>query len=300
MKIKLIFWIFVCLLFTCASLPLNDEEDEEDLNPEEDEYSNIPDAELPPLKLVHSYCAYKADEGPCRALLKRFFFNIFTRQCEEFMYGGCEGNENRFESLQECKEKCVRDYLKKPGKAKTALQKEKPDFCFLEEEVGICRAYFIRYFYNNQSKKCESFVYGGCLGNMNNFQSLEECKNTCENPLNNTSTQPVPVDNGHSTPQSTKPITTLGYRSPSWCLTPADRGLCKANVRRFYYDSVTGTCLPFNYSGCGGNENNFTSKRSCLRACRKGFIKKVSKGGLNKVKRKRKKHSVEIGYHYNI
>lgn len=66
------------------------------------------DAELPPLKLVHSYCAYKADEGPCRALLKRFFFNIFTRQCEEFMYGGCEGNENRFESLQECKEKCVR------------------------------------------------------------------------------------------------------------------------------------------------------------------------------------------------
>ena len=27
---------------TCASLPLNDEEDEEDLNPEEDEYSNIP------------------------------------------------------------------------------------------------------------------------------------------------------------------------------------------------------------------------------------------------------------------
>ena len=42
MKIKLIFWIFVCLLFTCASLPLNDEEDEEDLNPEEDEYSNIP------------------------------------------------------------------------------------------------------------------------------------------------------------------------------------------------------------------------------------------------------------------
>lgn len=31
-----------------------------------------------------------------------------------------------------------------------------------------------------------------------------------------------------------------------------------------------------------------------------GFMKKMSKGRLNKVKRKRKKHSVEIGYHYNI
>ncbi|KAM5327960.1 tissue factor pathway inhibitor [Glossophaga mutica] len=300
MKIKPIWGVSVCLLLTCASLPLNAEEDEEDLNPEEDEHSNIPDAELPPLKLGHSYCAYKADKGPCRAMLKNFFFNIFTRQCEEFIYGGCEGNENRFESLQECKEKCIGDYPKRPGKLKTALQKEKPDFCFLEEEVGICRAYFTRYFYNNQSKQCESFIYGGCLGNMNNFESLEECKNTCEDSLNNDSTQLVSVHNGSSTPQSTKTIGNLGYRSPYWCLTPADRGLCKANERRFYYNSVTGTCLPFNYSGCGGNENNFTSKRSCLRACRKGYVKRMSKGRLIKVKRKRKKYSVEIGYHYNI
>lgn len=42
MKMKRIFWVSVCLLFTCASLPLNAEEDEEDLNPEEDEHSNIP------------------------------------------------------------------------------------------------------------------------------------------------------------------------------------------------------------------------------------------------------------------
>lgn len=299
MKTKPIFWVSVCLLLTCASLPLNAEEDEV-LNPEPDEYSNIPDAELPPLRLAHSYCAYKADKGPCRAMLKKFFFNIFTRQCEEFIYGGCEGNENQFESLQECKEKCIGDYPKRSGKAKTALQKEKPDFCFLKEEVGICRAYFPRYFYNNQSKQCESFIYGGCLGNMNNFKSLEECKNTCEDSLHDDSSQLVPVHNGSSTPQSNETIGNFGYRSPHWCLTPADRGLCKANERRFYYDSVTRMCLPFNYSGCGGNENNFTSRRSCLRACRKGFIKRISKERFTKVKRKRKKHSVEIGYHYNI
>lgn len=41
-------------------------------------------------------------------MIKRFFFNIHTQQCEEFVYGGCEGNQNRFESLEECKEKCIR------------------------------------------------------------------------------------------------------------------------------------------------------------------------------------------------
>nr|6BX8_B Chain B, Tissue factor pathway inhibitor [Homo sapiens]6BX8_D Chain D, Tissue factor pathway inhibitor [Homo sapiens]6BX8_F Chain F, Tissue factor pathway inhibitor [Homo sapiens]6BX8_H Chain H, Tissue factor pathway inhibitor [Homo sapiens] len=60
-------------------------------------------------EFMHSFCAFKADDGPCRACMKRFFFNIFTRQCEEFCYGGCEGNQNRFESLEECKKMCTRD-----------------------------------------------------------------------------------------------------------------------------------------------------------------------------------------------
>lgn len=62
---------------------------------------------MPPLKLVHSFCAFKADDGPCKAMLKRFFFNVHTQHCEEFVYGGCEGNQNRFESLEECQEKCA-------------------------------------------------------------------------------------------------------------------------------------------------------------------------------------------------
>ncbi|XP_071076778.1 tissue factor pathway inhibitor isoform X3 [Desmodus rotundus] len=168
---------------------------------------------------------------------------------------------------------------------------EKPDFCLLEQDEGICRALLLRYFYNNESKHCELFFYGGCLGNKNNFQTEEECKNTCENPLSSTSTPPVPVP---VTPTPPTPTTTLVYVGPSWCLTPADRGLCSANVTRFYFDSVSMKCLTFSYSGCGGNENNFTSRQSCRRACRKGFIKKGSKGGLRKDKRIRKKHSVGI------
>ncbi|KAH0619351.1 hypothetical protein JD844_019396 [Phrynosoma platyrhinos] len=37
----------------------------------------------------------------------------------------------------------------------------------------------LRYFYNPASKSCEEFIYGGCLGNENNFQTLEQCRLTC-------------------------------------------------------------------------------------------------------------------------
>ncbi|XP_030892254.1 tissue factor pathway inhibitor isoform X1 [Leptonychotes weddellii] len=322
MKKEQIFWVSVYLLLNCASALLS-------AVLEAEEYTDITDVELPPLKLLHSFCALKADNGPCRAMITQFFFNIHTQQCEEFMYGGCEGNQNRFGSLEECEEKCMRVYPQ--AKTETTLEKEKPDYCFLGEDSGVCRGYITRYFYNNESKKCEDFKYGGCLGNQNNFESLDQCKQTCEslvndlqleqavnntvlpestgstipfNPVNslttldvtNTVSPPDSVNNDSITPQPTKVPSFFEYHGPSWCLTPADRGLCQANESRFYYNSVIGKCRPFKYSGCGGNENNFISKKACLRTCKKGFIQRISKGGLIKTKRKRKKQTVKIVY----
>nr|XP_058156500.1 tissue factor pathway inhibitor isoform X3 [Dasypus novemcinctus] len=199
MKKKNIFWVVICLLLTGAPALLNADSDEE-------EYTNITDTKLPALKLKHTFCAMKADNGPCRAMITRFFFNIHTQQCEDFIYGGCEGNQNQFESLEECKEKCIIDYPKEISKVK--LQKEKPEFCFLEEDAGICRGYITRYFYNNQSKQCERFKYGGCLGNPNNFESLEECEKICKATLDDfqvddSRTQHDAVKNNTLTSQTT-------------------------------------------------------------------------------------------------
>ncbi|VDN20225.1 unnamed protein product [Dibothriocephalus latus] len=41
-------------------------------------------------------------------------------------------------------------------------------------------AYFRMYGYNSTSGHCEQFIYGGCGGNDNRFESLEECKDKCE------------------------------------------------------------------------------------------------------------------------
>ncbi|NXN63088.1 TFPI1 inhibitor, partial [Himantopus himantopus] len=208
---------------------------------------------LPPLKLGHSICAMKADEGPCKAIHIRYYFNIQSRECEIFEYGGCHGNENNFLTLEECQKKCG------------------PNFCFHEKDPGICRGYFSRYFYNKETKTCEVFKYGGCLGNQNNFKNLEECQITCEGNCKLLSSlflilflykQLLSLTLFFSVFLEPPPI-------PSFCMTPMDRGLCRAKELRFFYNYSTGRCHPFSYSGCGGNENNFTSRKSCLRICKK-------------------------------
>uniref|UniRef100_A0A452EXN1 BPTI/Kunitz inhibitor domain-containing protein n=1 Tax=Capra hircus TaxID=9925 RepID=A0A452EXN1_CAPHI len=54
-----------------------------------------------------------------------------------------------------------------------------PAFCMEPKFVGVCNGSMTRYFYNAQTGHCEMFVYGGCGGNENNFQTLEECMKTC-------------------------------------------------------------------------------------------------------------------------
>ena len=53
------------------------------------------------------------------------------------------------------------------------------DICKLPVDEGPCEGDFVHYFYNSTSGACEEFIYGGCVGNMNRFSSLVECRREC-------------------------------------------------------------------------------------------------------------------------
>lgn len=53
-------------------------------------------------------CCQPKDPGPCKALFPRWYYNSATSQCEQFNYGGCQGNRNNFETKAACEKTCVK------------------------------------------------------------------------------------------------------------------------------------------------------------------------------------------------
>ena len=52
-------------------------------------------------------CALPPDVGPCDGICPRYIFNSETDQCEEFIFGCCEGNANNFPTMEACEAACV-------------------------------------------------------------------------------------------------------------------------------------------------------------------------------------------------
>ncbi|XP_078278920.1 tissue factor pathway inhibitor 2 isoform X1 [Rhinoraja longicauda] len=190
-------------------------------------------------------CLLPMDTGPCKALFLRYFFNRLTQKCQMFPYGGCMGNENNFESKKECLSRCGRFILPQISSK-----------CWQTQEPGRCRAYFRRYFYNFKMGMCEEFVYGGCNGNGNNFKDQYSCQLEC-NPSS---------------------------LIPSFCTKPKDRGACKANIPRLYFNPDSYSCEKFSYTGCGGNDNNFSTLKSCQKICRPRARKQLKKKPITTLK----------------
>ncbi|KAK3601367.1 hypothetical protein CHS0354_037681 [Potamilus streckersoni] len=103
--------------------------------------------------------------------------------------------------------------------------------CLLPKKVGRCKARMSRYYFNSKSGRCESFYYGGCQGNGNNFLTLRQCQRRCV------------------------------------CSLPKETGYCRAAFRRFFYNPIYRKCEQFIYGGCGGNANNFMNLDECQGTC---------------------------------
>ncbi|ESN96691.1 hypothetical protein HELRODRAFT_138774, partial [Helobdella robusta] len=52
-------------------------------------------------------------------------------------------------------------------------------FCFLPSARGECGKNDEKWYFDTQMKKCLPFLYGGCGGNKNRFETMDDCSRAC-------------------------------------------------------------------------------------------------------------------------
>ncbi|TDH15527.1 hypothetical protein EPR50_G00032310 [Perca flavescens] len=233
-------------------------------------------------------CRLPMKVGSCRAAFPRFYYDVTNQSCRGFTYGGCDANQNHFESREECEASCSGvtgsvlpdestpapdlppkarrlapfDSMSDKGVESEAdpeakkTEKAADDFaerCGAEPDGGNCRAAFKHWYYNSKTGSCQTFLYGGCQGNKNNYFTEKECIAAC-------TVKVLP-----SSKKDAADEVFAEYRDS--CMVTSDPGPCRAAFTMFYYDASTSSCQMFTYGGCRGNNNRYGSAEECLSRC---------------------------------
>uniref|UniRef100_A0A913HEF1 BPTI/Kunitz inhibitor domain-containing protein n=1 Tax=Strongyloides stercoralis TaxID=6248 RepID=A0A913HEF1_STRER len=246
------------------------------------------------------------------ATSSRYYYDAEQGRCIPFTYNGAFGSFNNFKSSAECELFCAKLQCSygSPLKIGSSNQKcssnaECPSshdcnaehgvccprpqtICSQPLRLGDCKQSIRRFYYNAISKACENFEYTGCQGNDNNFETLLDCQNTCEN----ISPEPqCPQGDAYKDYQgnyyacsnsgtgNSCPVNFECYfDNHVWgccptkaytCSLPSHKGVqCgSGSSYRYYYDSQNQECASFKYNGCDGNSNNFATREECESYC---------------------------------
>ncbi|XP_073996018.1 proteoglycan-like sulfated glycoprotein papilin isoform X3 [Rhodnius prolixus] len=170
-------------------------------------------------------CHLPKAQTSCQGNYPMWTYDKFTKSCEPFVYGGCLGNNNRFNNRAECEELCItQDHL---------------DPCEQSLEPGPCDGSYPRWYYNKQAETCLPFNYGGCQGTKNRFHTEAACRIRCMKP----------------------------GTAKEECSLPRAEGNCDKKLAKWYFSEQQNKCLPFYYTGCGGNSNKYDTREECLAQC---------------------------------
>ena len=127
-------------------------------------------------------CLKPKEQGTCRGIFERFYYNVETETCEDFVFGGCGGNENNFLSREKCNTYCLGEEFNTTDELdiKSDVDEENVDeICAIPRDPGSCKGHLEHFYYNIVSEGCEPFTYSGCEGNKNNFDSMQACTDFC-------------------------------------------------------------------------------------------------------------------------
>ncbi|XP_037577164.1 BPTI/Kunitz domain-containing protein-like [Dermacentor silvarum] len=119
-------------------------------------------------------CQLPAVTGPCKASIKAWHYNS-KGKCEAFVYGGCEGNSNNFETKKMCERRCGWRYSRKRDICLLPPQKEK--------HCGNKSVEATRWYFDENKSKCKQRIFQTCQKDPKGFATCSECVTTCKHHM---------------------------------------------------------------------------------------------------------------------
>jgi len=217
----------------------------------------------------------------CFGIFPRFTYNTESGACESYTYGGCNGSDNLYMTEEECIKTCIKADTTVPASWSRAgdLDEDKTKINFPESEESDesseeetpsarsgannsdeeededicslppiypgpmgCLAFVPKWTFSKSEGKCVEYVYGGCRGTQNLFDTQDECKKSCE-------------------------ASGPAKKTAEVCQLPIVEGPCRGYREAYGFNANTGRCEPFTYGGCKGNGNIFRDQSSCVSVC---------------------------------
>ncbi|VDN07586.1 unnamed protein product [Thelazia callipaeda] len=131
--------------------------------------------------LENPQCNHYPDRGTCedRGFVTKWYYDRYAHRCREFYYGGCEGNENRFDSLQVCISLDSWNISECSQACKFESSDDPRIRCVLPHDPGTCAGNFERWHFDIQIRQCVCSWWSGCGGNANMFYSYAHCMSIC-------------------------------------------------------------------------------------------------------------------------
>ncbi len=209
---------------------------------EDDEYEDVPlleevSADCPPgsdfiggeSDLIPNnssdVCLLPPAKGPCSGFADKWAFNMDSRACKQFVYGGIVNSGNVFDSEADCRLTC-HQFMLSPEEEDQVMRKRKcakPPITPQDEGSVLCRPRKVFNFDASVGKCVEVWSRVCHLQREDFFATLEECNVSCLKSPSVSNERGGKADN-------------------KACWLPVKPGLCRSRLQRFYYDPASGVC----------------------------------------------------------